>query len=651
MNDLNENRKKPTGSNNGSGRGTGGTGNTSVPPGIPSGVAASTYMNPPQDPVDDALEILINYNEKFKSADPIKYRDDVIDQTLSCLVGKLKPNALLVGAAGVGKTKIVEDIARRLANDDVTIPKSLKGFTIYELMLSSLVSGSGIVGELESKVLGVIEFASDPDNKAILFIDEIHMILDSGSPTYEKIAQMLKPALARGDMRLIGSTTLQESQVLLNDPAFNRRLTRVIIDELSQKETVDILKSLYPTLYKHYDSRVKVHDDMLEEIVKVADEYKNIGSHRPDNAITLLDRTMADALIQRCRKEAELQKDPNNAQNAIILAAMQKAPDIPISINRIKKTALNIMTGGASHEIVDIDTLKENLTVIKGQDDTIEIILDAIERDNLAMYPRTKPLTLLFAGHSGVGKSEIAKIVASSLTGTKPIILNMTEYNSSASIARLIGAPAGYVGYSSKAELPFDILESNPYQVILLDEFEKSDKSVQRLFMSAFDEGYFKTSKGNTVDFSKSIIIATTNAGCTTNKTDTIGFTKAEDTKTSDIMTLSNFFDIELLNRFTKIMHFNSITESVFREIVADTYRRDVSRIKHGHSSYNYIPDEMPDTDIDDIVKNNYNRLFGARPVKKLIQKYIEDMELQHRKSNKNTFGSINVLPDITENN
>ena len=644
MNDLNENRKANNssggsgGSSSSNNSGGSGTGSGSSGPGGPAGVGG-TGMNPfmgtPYDPEEETLELLINYNEKFKDSTPIKFRDDVIDQTISCLVGKMKPNALLVGAAGVGKTKIAEDIARRLANDDPTIPSTLKGFTVYELMLSSLVSNSSLLGQLESKVISVIDFATDPKNKAIIFIDEIHMLFDS---TYDKIAQILKPALARGDMRVIGSTTLQESQSLIADPAFNRRFTRITIDELSQSQTVEILDSLYPTLFDHYDQKVMVNPALLPELVTIADEYKNMSAHRPDNAITLLDRTMADALVQRHRDTAELMAQPQTPQTQQLLSAMQQTC-VHITIERIKKTALNTMTGGNKKEAVNIDKLRDNLSVIKGQDECIDFLLDTIERDELSLYPRSKPLTFLFAGHSGVGKSEIAKITAQSLTGTKPIILNMTEYNSSASIARLIGAPAGYVGYSSKAELPFDILESNPYQVILLDEFEKSDKSVQRLFMSAFDEGYFKTSKGNIVDFSKAIIIATTNAGCTTERADTIGFTQAKDSNNSTVMKLSNFFDIELLNRFTKIINFNAISESVFKEIVADTYRRDIARIKTNHSSYSYLNDELTDDEVNEITKEHFNKLFGARPIKRVIQKRIEDAELQHRraaKANKN---------------
>lgn len=568
----------------------------------------------------DPKEYLINYNEKYKNEQPTMFRDALIQQTVSCLIGKFKPNALLVGPAGVGKTKIVEDIARRIANSDSLIPDQLKNCIIWELPLSNIVAGSGIVGEVERKTKAVLEFAQNPENNVILFIDEIHMLVGE-SQTYDKIAQLMKPALARGNMKVIGATTSQEAQNLINDPAFNRRFTRLIVDELSKEQTFEILQQMQVPMFDHYNRVIAINDKILEEVVSVADEFKTIGSHRPDNAITLLDRAMADALV--ARKVLENTATLNN--DATLLQALQSTPTVSLSKSQLKKTAMKLMTGNNEKTAVDLDALKENLNIIKGQDEVIEYIMDTIRRDSLNIFPRTKPLTLLFAGNSGVGKTEIAKILAQTITGVKPIILNMTEYHSASSINRIIGAPAGYVGSDSKAELPFDILETNPYHVILLDEFEKSDKAVQRLFMSAFDEGFIKTSKGKIVDFTKSIIIATTNAGHT-NKTDTIGFAdERTNTNETTISDLSAFFDIELLNRFTKVLNFNPITEDLFKEILIDTYKRNIETIKTTRSAYQFLPDELSDDAIESLIKENFAKEFGARPIKKAIQKHIED--------------------------
>ena len=605
--------------NSGGGTGSGGTNGGGIPAMAFTGFGDEEEFNPE--------DYLINYNEQFKNEPPILFRDAVIQQTLSCLIGKFKPNALLIGPAGVGKTKIVEDIARRIANNDILIPAKLQDYTIWELPLSNIVSGSGLVGEVERKTKDIIKFASDPNNKVILFIDEIHMLIGQ-SKTYEQIAQIMKPALARGNMKVIGATTSQEAQNLMDDPAFNRRFTRLIVDEFSVEQTEVILNNMATSMFDHYDHKIAINPALIKEVVKVADEYRTMGSHRPDNAITLLDRAMSTAYIQRKVMEVQAQNDP---QMQAALAAM---PTMSLSKSQLKLTAMKLMTGNNEKVIVDVKEMKDKLNVIKGQDEAIAYLVDAIERDNLSLFQRTKPLTILFAGNSGVGKTEVVKIVANYITGVKPIILNMTEYQDNSTINRIIGSPAGFVGYDSKVELPFDILESNPYQIILLDEFEKAHRSVQRLFMSAFDEGYIKTARGKIIDFTKSIIIATTNAGHTT-KSDPIGFIEDDDVQSdASVSDLSRFFDVELLNRFTKVINFNPITRKLFTEIAADTYKRNVQTIKDKHPSFTFLADEMDDATLEKFTKDNFVKEYGARPIKAAIQKYIEDAVLDFKHNN-----------------
>ena len=605
--------------NSGGGTGSGGTSGGGIPAMAFTGFGDGEEFNPE--------DYLINYNEQFKNEPPILFRDAVIQQTLSCLIGKFKPNALLIGPAGVGKTKIVEDIARRIANNDILIPAKLQDYTIWELPLSNIVSGSGLVGEVERKTKDIIKFASDPNNKVILFIDEIHMLIGQ-SKTYEQIAQIMKPALARGNMKVIGATTSQEAQNLMDDPAFNRRFTRLIVDEFSVEQTEVILNNMATSMFDHYDHKIAINPALIKEVVKVADEYRTMGSHRPDNAITLLDRAMSTAYIQRKVMEVQAQNDP---QMQAALAAM---PTMSLSKSQLKLTAMKLMTGNNEKVIVDVKEMKDKLNVIKGQDEAITYLVDAIERDNLSLFQRTKPLTILFAGNSGVGKTEVVKIVANYITGVKPIILNMTEYQDNSTINRIIGSPAGFVGYDSKVELPFDILESNPYQIILLDEFEKAHRSVQRLFMSAFDEGYIKTARGKIIDFTKSIIIATTNAGHTT-KSDPIGFIEDDDVQSdASVSDLSRFFDVELLNRFTKVINFNPITRKLFTEIAADTYKRNVQTIKDKHPSFTFLADEMDDATLEKFTKDNFVKEYGARPIKAAIQKYIEDAVLDFKHNN-----------------
>ena len=587
------------------------TGNGGTNIGSPFGGMVPTGFNGMADDFD-VSELLINYNEKFKNAPPVQFRDAVIHDCISILIGMIKPNPLLVGEAGTGKTAVIEDIARRLANNDPLIPDEIKGYTIYELPLSSIVAGSSLVGQVEAKTKAVIEFAADPKNKAILFIDEIHMLIGENM-TYDKIAQQLKPSLARGDMRCIGATTLQESQNLKKDPAFNRRFNSVIVDELTSEQTAEIVK----TATTKYNHRAVVAPELINTFVDMANEYHRPGSHRPDNALTLLDRTISDKIIARAVLLESIKDDPVQYQ------ALSKVKIVKITKEDIKRTALHIMTGHAKKEAFSEEKLVNELSIIEGQDEILPKIIDLIKRHDLDLFPRTRPLTMLFGGASGVGKTEVAKRIASVLTGIEPIILNMTEYSDPATINNIIGSPIGYIGSENKTELPFDKLESNPYQVIVLDEFEKCHRSVKRLFMQVFEEGKLKDNRGNVIDFSRAIIIATTNAGYTTSKP--IGF--GDETIVTP-STLAEQFDVELLNRFrNNIYSFNSISKETYTSICKNCYAKLIANSKAVGKLENF-PDEIDSDDLEKVVEDTYDDQFGARPAEDAIKSYIETLAL-----------------------
>lgn len=581
-----------------------------IGPGIGMGPGANQY---------DPEEFLINYNKKYANAGPAMFREDLAHQAMGVLISKNKPNLILIGMAGVGKTKIVEDIAWRLETDDPTVPDTLRNHVVYELPLSNIVAGSSFVGQTEEKLKCVIDFLSDKNNKAIVFIDEIHQLV-RGDSTYEKIAQILKPALSRGEIRTIGATTIQEANQLRDDPALNRRFSRLIVDEFTQNQTIQILEKMIPELRAHYAYKIDIDPSILPNIVALADEYRPAGSHRPDNAITLMDRAIGDTIVARKIMEHDA------ANNPAVLQALKTNPVAPVTERQVQKTAVKLMTGNAKKNDFDLAHAKTTLSKIKGQNETIEKVLRLLQVHDMNLFPSNLPLTMLFAGSSGTGKTEVTKLIARELTGTDPIILNMTEYHSSASINRIIGSQAGYVGYNSNQELPFDCLESNPYQVILLDEFEKGDKSVQRLFMSAFDEGYIKTARGKLIDFSRAIIIATTNAGHTC-KHKTVGFNRSENTNSSkeNIDDLSVSFDVELLNRFKKIFRFNDLDKDIYREILISQYqaRRDYIRTAKPRLS---LPDAIPDEDLDRIIKDTYVSELGARPASEAVDNYITDI-------------------------
>lgn len=563
-------------------------------------------MNQPESGGSES--ILDNLNKKEHT--PTLYRDAIIDQLMTVLIGESHPNALLVGPAGTGKTKIVEELAHRIEIKDASVPELLYGCTIYSLQISDIVAGSSMVGELEEKVKSLVEFLSNKDNRAILFLDEFHMLFQEG--LYEKIAQILKPALGRGMIRVIGATTTQEVKNIDTDPAFKRRFTKVIVDELSKDQTLEIVNVYVRKLADHYKMPFNYDEELGRNIVDIADEYCSSNTHRPDNAVTLADRSVANAVVEKYK----LLNSPDiNLQNM-----GRSINGVNLSRRGIIRTALKVATGHNEPKDFSEDELQSELEYIKGQDDVLEQIIKILRLRNMHVRPMNRPLTFLFAGSSGVGKTEVANIIARYCTDEKPIRLNMAEFYSEASINRLIGAPAGYVGYDSNAEMPFDILDTNPYHVIELNEFDQAHKSVQDLFMNVFEEGYLKDNSGKIIDFSKSIIIATTNAG-RMDESNPIGINRKK--RDISVSELSEHFKIALINRFNHKMTFHEITREIYEDIMKDTYMKEVQMIKQLRPGA-ALEDELPDFELKTLCDKSFDVRFGARPIKTTVCNYID---------------------------
>ena len=289
----------------------------------------------------------------------------------------------------------------------------------------------------------------------------------------------------------------------------------------------------------------------------------------------------------------------------------------------IEATAFRIATGNSTPKRFDAERLRGALSQVRGQDEALGEIMRLLRRANMGLFAMGKPLTMLLAGPSGTGKTQVAKILAQEMTGRPPIALNMTEFSNDSSMTRIIGAPPSYIGSDSNAELPFDILGSNPFHVVLLDEFEKCHPAVQRLFMSAFDEGYFTTNRGQVVDFSKAIVIATTNGG--SDRRTGIGFVPGESESAASLVEgLSGYFDIELLNRFQGIYEFKKIDRNTYRLILGDKYREDSRAVRRVHPEYG-LPRELSDDALERLVEETYNEKFGARPAQRTVRNWIED--------------------------
>ena len=580
---------------------------------------------PNPNPGPTIPDSLLNFNDRYKNKSNCKFREDVIDQTLSVLIGQEKPNPLLIGEAGVGKTKIAEELAHRLANNHVTIPDLIKGSVIFGFQPSNLVAGTGIRGQLEEKVKELLEFASDKKNKAILFIDEIHMLF-SGDPSYEQISQILKPALSRGDIKVIGATTMSEAQKLYKDPAFERRMQSVIVNELTEDQSLEILESIAPTTSSRYNT-IPLTTDLLRFMVDMSQKYSNGKSHQPDASVTLLDRVCAQLHVKR-KRDIENAKNPNTG-NPQLLQILQTTP-IVVNETNIEGIAVSLLRGHASNPTVDYDEATTEIKeTVLGQDEQIDFVMSKIKGRSLGLFETTKPLAFLWAGNSGTGKTELAKQLAKRIVDTELIIINMNELSESHHTARLIGAPAGYVGYDSMQELPLDPLKTNPYRVILLDEFEKAHREVRRLFMSALDEGYMKTARGERIRFDKAIIIATTNEGFSNKKEPVVGFGQQIVKESNLNATLDRFgdtFEPEILNRFqNNIVGFNDITKEVYATILQNVYKKRLEYIATKKPKYRKrFADELDETTLQTLVDQSYVKKFNARPSQATIDNYIE---------------------------
>ena len=546
-------------------------------PGVPGAI---TPLQAQKD-ASGITDMLVNYNNKFAKSSPAKYRDKEIFTIISHLMMNQKSCSLLIGAPGTGKTKLVEEIARLIATQS-PYTNTLNDYTIYELPLSSLVAGTSYRGQLEEKVKNILDYCKN--NKVILFIDEIHQLVSSKKDD-NGIAQMLKPAMARGEIKVIGATTLQEAKDLMNDPAFNRRFNKVTICELSTEQTQDIIETVYMPRFSSFYG-IGFGKNVAETVVKVAEKSKTITCHRPDNAITLLDQVCANTLLRR-------NFNISTCTDEDMRAAMESTP-VVVSISHIEN-----YNKDQNFIIPDnFDSIKSEFYYRDNAIDKLHnTLLDYVKINTI--FPDTKPFVIDVMGDSCSGKTTLVKEI-SKLIDEQPIYIDLSDYTDRTSLTRIIGAPAGYVGYDSKKEMPFDIVESNPRKIIILDNIDNAHHTVQEFFKSSIDTGLIKYADNKVVDISKTIIFK---IGTKVSNSCKLGFTSNSKKESITNIVIDKLTNTELISG---------------TELMAETMIRE---LKTTHTKYDHLPDniELSDEDKNSLVTANDMQMVSRRIVLSLI--------------------------------
>ena len=581
--------------------------------------------------------------------DPVIGRDDEIIRVIEILNRRTKNNPVLIGEPGVGKTAVVEGLAQKIVDGDV--PHKLQGKQVIRLDVVSLVQGTGIRGQFEERMQKLMEEIRKRED-IILFIDEIHEIVGAGSAGDGNMdaGNILKPALARGELQLVGATTLNEYRIIEKDAALERRMQPVKVDEPTVEETIIILKGIQKK-YEDYH-HVQYTDAAIEAAATLSNRYIQ-DRFLPDKAIDLLDEAgskmnltlnfvdpkvidqrliEAENLKSQATREEDFEKAAYFRDQIAKYKEMQKKKvtdqDTPIisekTIEHIIEQKTNIPVGDLKEkEQSQLIHLAEDLKYhVIGQDDAVDKIAKAIRRNRVGLGTPNRPIgSFLFVGPTGVGKTELSKQLAIELFGSADSMIrfDMSEYMEKHSVAKLVGAPPGYVGYDEAGQLT-EKVRRNPYSLILLDEVEKAHPDVMHMFLQVLDDGRLTDGQGRTVSFKDAIIIMTSNAG--TGKAEaSVGFGAAREGRTNSVLgELGNFFSPEFMNRFDGIIEFKALSKDNLLQIV-ELMLADVNE----RLSSNNIHLDVTDKVKEKLVDLGYDPKMGARPLRRTIQDYIED--------------------------
>lgn len=581
--------------------------------------------------------------------DPVIGRDSEIVRVIEILNRRTKNNPVLIGEPGVGKTAVVEGLAQKIV--DGNVPQKLQNKQVIRLDVVSLVQGTGIRGQFEERMQKLMEEIRKRKD-VILFIDEIHEIVGAGSTGDGSMdaGNILKPALARGELQLVGATTLNEYRIIEKDAALERRMQPVKVDEPSVEETITILRGIQKK-YEDYH-HVKYSDDAIEAAANLSNRYIQ-DRFLPDKAIDLLDEAgsrmnltlnfidpkeidkrleQAENLKTQATREEDYERAAYFRDQIAKYKEMQQQTineeDIPVitekTIEAIIEEKTNIPVGDLKEkeqsQLIHLaDDLKKHVI---GQDEAVDKIAKAIRRNRVGLGTQNRPIgSFLFVGPTGVGKTELSKQLAIELFGSADSMIrfDMSEYMEKHAVAKLLGAPPGYVGYEEAGQLT-EKVRRNPYSLILLDEVEKAHPDVMHMFLQVLDDGRLTDGQGRTVSFKDTIIIMTSNAG--TGKVEaSVGFGAVREGRTNSVLgELGNYFSPEFMNRFDGIIEFKSLSKDNLLHIV-NLMLDDVNK----RLAQNDIHLEVTDKVKEKLVDIGYDPKMGARPLRRTIQDYIED--------------------------
>jgi len=601
--------------------------------------------------------------------DPVIGRDEEIKRVMQILTRRTKNNPVVVGEAGVGKTAIAEGLAQKIAADDV--PDSLKGRKVIALDMGALVAGSKFRGEFEERLKAVMDEVRESAGEVILFIDEIHTVVGAGAAEGSiDASNMLKPALAHGELQCVGATTLDEYRKYIEkDKALERRFQPVFIDEPSVESTIEILQGLRPRYEAHH--KIKITDEALEAAAKLSQRYIS-DRHLPDKAIDLIDEAASKSRIDTesappevKKLEKKLHELTNEEEAASQRQEYQQAAELRAERLKLEQEYTKAKSEWLQQEKIEEEVTGEHIAklisswtgipvsqMLEGeaekllhmeeriherlidQEEAVGAISEAIRRSRAGLKDPKRPIgSFMFLGPTGVGKTELVRTLAWFLFDDENAMvrLDMSEYQEKHTVSRLIGAPPGYVGYDEGGQLT-EAVRRRPFRVILLDEIEKAHPEVFNTLLQILDDGRLTDGHGRTVDFKNTVIIMTSNAGVELIKKEgQIGFTSQKDeakaqkksyeAMKSKVMTeVQKLFRPEFLNRLDEIIVFHELSEEQLRNIV-DLMAKELEERLSEHK----LGIELTDKAKSWLAKEGYDPVYGARPLRRVIERYVEN--------------------------